>query len=70
MAAVIFGAYWAGGRIAREQCRAEYAAIAAKSVMASINRYNEMKRKIDAEIFNTNSNVVRQRLRDKYTIAD
>jgi len=69
MAAFIFGAYWAGARIAREQCRAEHAAVAAAGIMESITKYNEMKRRIDAEVFNTGSRDIRRRLRDGYTIA-
>ncbi|MCL2537931.1 MAG: hypothetical protein FWE52_00395 [Alphaproteobacteria bacterium] len=81
MAAFIFGAYWAGGRIAAERVRAECAErIAANDVqnmvaVAAINAARiaaaeQTKRKIDAEIFNTATADIRGRLRAGYTIAD
>lgn len=66
MAAFLFGAYLAGGRIAREKCRAEYSAAA----VDNITKYNEQKRKIDAQVFNTTTVDIRRILRDAYTIAD
>ncbi len=47
--AALFFTYWAGGRIAKERCRADVA-IAAVAVNTDIT---QTKRKINAETFNT-----------------
>lgn len=70
LAAFVFSAFWAGGRIAASTCRAEFAAGSAAAAAAAQQKQNLIKGKINAEVLNTGAADIRGRLRAKYTIAD
>jgi len=65
---VIIGAYWVGGQISMEKCRAEFAI---KQSADNQNIHKEIvktKRKINAETYGSDIVDIRNRLREKYTI--
>lgn len=70
IAGVIFAAYWAGGRIAIQRCRADIAVQQNMSAAQLQTEIIETKTKINEETFNTGSADIRGLLREKYTIAE
>ena len=64
------GAYWSGGRVGAEKCRAEIAEISAESTIVVQNEIIETKGQINAETFNTGVPDIRERLRKYWTIQD
>ena len=66
VAAVVCGAFWAGGRIAREKCRANVAATDVATQQQIINKLG----KINAETYDTATADIRRVLREKYSIAE
>lgn len=62
--------YWAGGRIATEECRANTAIRTGNAIIQKISENNEKQRRIHVETVNTHLSVIRDILRTKYTIAD
>ncbi|MDR2413242.1 MAG: hypothetical protein LBD50_03470 [Rickettsiales bacterium] len=70
LAAFVFGAYWAGGRIAAEHCKADAAARQQAGLAGLQNEIITTKEKINAETNNAAAAAVRSRLREMYTIGD
>jgi pyrroline-5-carboxylate reductase len=70
MAAAIFFAYIAGGKIARERCRADMAVAAQTVALQNITENNNKQRIINEETYRTGVRDMRVWLREKYTIAD
>ena len=64
--AAVFIAYAAGGRVAREKCRADVAATAVRAQQQILNKIGE----IDAKTYHTATADIRRMLREKYTIAE
>lgn len=67
---VVAGAYWTGGRIGMEKCRAEMANAANANIIATQNEIIKIKGEINAETFNTGVSDIRQQLRKNWTIRD
>lgn len=63
---IIFAAYWIGGRIGFEECRLKFAS----QNISDIQNINNIKGKINAETNHTATDVIRNSLRNKYTIQD
>lgn len=70
IAGMIFAAYWAGGQIATQRCRADVAVQQNMSATQLQTEIIETKTKINEETFNTSSADIRGLLRSKYTIAE
>jgi hypothetical protein len=69
-AAVVIAAFWAGGRIEAQRCRAEFAT---QQNLANVRTQSEIiktKAKINEETYNTGAADIRDRLRAKYTIRE
>lgn len=64
--ALIAFTYWAGGRIAKEKCHANIAKNNQEFQIQSIKQ----KEKINAETYSSGVADLRNRLREKYTIAE
>ncbi|MCL2331628.1 MAG: hypothetical protein FWC61_03740 [Proteobacteria bacterium] len=69
-AAAVFAAYWAGGRISREECRADVAVTADAARVQQSEQIIKTQRTINAETLNTDSRAIRDWLRANYTIAE
>ncbi|MCL1892172.1 MAG: hypothetical protein FWF97_02700 [Alphaproteobacteria bacterium] len=67
---VALGAYWSGGRVGAEKCRAEISEISSASTTAMQEEITETKGQINAEVFNTGAADIRDRLRKYWTIKD
>jgi hypothetical protein len=67
---IALGAYWAGGRVGAEKCRAQVAETAGANVIAMQNRISETKGRINEEAYTIGGADIRKRLREKYTIRD
>ncbi len=63
---LFFGAYFAGYKIASEKCRTEFANQNSTQIQNLIDQQGE----INAETNHTATDVIRDRLRDKYTIKN
>jgi gas vesicle protein len=68
--AAVIAAYWSGGRVGTEKCRAEIAQMSEVAQIAAQNQITQTKGKINAETFNTGASDIRNRLRKHYTIKD
>ena len=67
---IFIGAYWAGGRIANEKCRAEFATQNLESFNKIQSQIQQTKDKINAQTFNTAVDNIRRLLREQYTIHE
>lgn len=65
---LVMGAYFAGGKIGREKCHAQFAEQNLESFNQIQNQLSQTKDKINAETFNTSIIDIRGRLHEKYTI--
>ena len=63
---VVYGAFWAGGRIATAKCAAK----TTKNQILQVYKVLETKRHINEKSFNTGVDDIRHILHTKYTIAD
>lgn len=63
---IVFVAYLIGGRIATEKCLNKFAV----QNISDIQNINNLKGKINAETNHTATDVIRNSLRNKYTIQD
>ncbi|MDL2295256.1 hypothetical protein LJC18_00335 [Lachnospiraceae bacterium OttesenSCG-928-E19] len=68
--AVVYGAYWAGGRIANAQCRADQVIDNAMQNDKIHQTIIETKRIVNETVITTGTIDIRMRLRDKYTIEN
>ena len=68
--AIVLGAFWTGGRIAAEKCRADLARDRAVQITNIQNQINKTKGKINAETNNRAVADIRDWLRAGYTIRD
>jgi NAD/NADP transhydrogenase alpha subunit len=68
--AIIAAAYWSGGRVGTEKCRAEVAELAATNGLAFQEEIIETKRIVNAEAYNTGARDIRNQLRKHYTIKN
>lgn len=69
-AAFIFGAYWAGGRIADARCHAEIAETATADATDAHNQIIKQMGIINEKTLTAGTDAIRRVLRDKYTIAE
>lgn len=67
---VVYGAYWAGGRIVDAQCRAEQVIDNAVQNDKVHQTIIETKRIVNETVITTGTVNIRMRLRDKYTIGN
>lgn len=64
--AVVCGAYFAGGQVARQRCNARVGA----DVVAQQLQIMKIQGDINAEAYNSNTGDIRRVLRERYTIAE
>lgn len=64
--AVVCGAYFAGGRAAKERCMAGYGA----DTVVQQAQIIKIQGDINAEAYNRNTGDIRRVLRERYTIAE
>jgi hypothetical protein len=67
---IAFGAYFAGGRVAAEKCRAETAEAAGANSTTVQHKIIETKGRINDETFITGIFDIRNWLHQRYTIRD
>jgi hypothetical protein len=63
---VVCGAYFVGGRVEREKCKA----VAANDVASHQIQFIKLQEEINAEAFSRGGDDIRRVLREKYSIAE